>query len=141
MELHALNYRKTPRYFYSVQKGQAKARGIRFELTFDEWWTLWEPYWDKRGKGQDQYMMGRKGDKGPYKVDNVTIITGRENRKQAALRMPRGRTHTQYKEVPHANIIEDYHTGEYSWNKLAAKYGVSKRTIGRVLHGKHPNPY
>lgn len=128
-------YKDPRKYFFGVHKGGAKARGIPFELTFDEWWELWEPYWDQRGRGQDDYVMGRFGDVGPYAIGNVSIITGRENRKQRKL--PTGTSHFRYKELPEDKIREDYATGIYSWNKLATKYNVSKRTIGRIIHNQH----
>lgn len=135
--LKATQYHDPRRYFYSVQKGQAKSRGIPFELTFEEWWELWEPYWDNRGKGQDNYCMGRYKDEGAYAVGNVSIITCRENRELAILKMPRGCKHSKYKPLDEEAIREDYATGKHSWNTLAKKYSVSKRTIGRVLHKAH----
>ena len=34
---------KTPKFKYHVQKNVAKRRGIPFELTYEEWWSIWEP--------------------------------------------------------------------------------------------------
>ncbi|WFZ78529.1 hypothetical protein MQM1_046 [Aeromonas phage vB_AsaP_MQM1] len=48
---------------------------------------------EERGKGQDDMMMCRLGDEGPYAVGNVFIGTGRQNRLDAIKRMPRGPKH------------------------------------------------
>ena len=74
-------FRKSPRGKYWHQRHRALARGIPWEITFDEWWGVWQAsgHWADRGKMPWQYCMGRKGDKGPYRVDNVEIVTVREN--------------------------------------------------------------
>jgi hypothetical protein len=58
----------------------AARRGIGWELTFEQWWALWEEsgHWLERGKGQG-YCMCRNGDVGPYAVGNVSIALSREN--------------------------------------------------------------
>jgi hypothetical protein len=70
-------YRSSPKERYLVQRNQAKNRGIDFNLTFDEWWKLWEPYWAERGKGK--LVMCRTLDCGPYEVGNVRIDTHQSN--------------------------------------------------------------
>jgi hypothetical protein len=64
-----------------VHKAGAKRRGIAFELTFEEWWKIWETsgHFGERGRGADEYQMARHNDLGPYTVDNVKIITTRQN--------------------------------------------------------------
>ena len=66
--------------FYT-QKSCAKRRGIKWELTFDQWLLLWieSGCLAQRGGGPEQYVMARIGDRGPYAVGNVKIITGRQN--------------------------------------------------------------
>lgn len=65
--------------FYE-QKYTAGKRGIGWELSLWQWWTIWREsgHWAKRGGGQG-YVMCRKGDTGPYAVGNVFIATGRQN--------------------------------------------------------------
>lgn len=53
------------------QRCNAKARGISFEFTFDEWVCWWAGDIDKRGCGADDLVMARHGDVGPYHPDNV----------------------------------------------------------------------
>ncbi len=67
-------------------KQNAKRRGIPFELTFLEWLGIWvhSGRLAERGKGTEQYQMARYGDKGPYAVGNVKIITSWENHHEMA---------------------------------------------------------
>lgn len=60
----------------------AARRGIDFKLTFAEWWALWEPFYDQRGRRVGQYVMCRRGDAGAYEVGNVRIDTGAANAKE-----------------------------------------------------------
>lgn len=70
-------YRAKPRGKYVDHRHHARHRGIDFLLTFEEWWKLWEPFWDKRES--TRYVMCRTGDTGPYAVGNVRIDTHRNN--------------------------------------------------------------
>lgn len=67
----------TPEGKFSIQKRAARKRGIPWELTFEEWWRIWEESgkWDERGNLGDQYCMCRTNDVGPYRVGNVRIDT------------------------------------------------------------------
>jgi DNA-binding CsgD family transcriptional regulator len=71
---------KAPMRAFLNQKGSAAGRGIGWELTFWQWWTIWSESgrWAQRGRGQG-YVMCRKGDKGPYADGNVFIATAIEN--------------------------------------------------------------
>ena len=66
---------------YVEQKSKAKLRGVRWNLTFVEWWQVWEGSGklSERGKRGDNYVMARWMDKGSYEVGNVRIVTVREN--------------------------------------------------------------
>lgn len=72
---------------YIQQRKNAKSRGIKWSITFAEWWGVWQASgkWSARGRG-DGYCMARFGDKGPYKVGNVEIMPTRENSRQARLK-------------------------------------------------------
>jgi len=61
------------------QKGQAKARGIEFCFTRNEWVSWWGEDIDKRGCKPDDLHMCRHGDTGPYHPDNVYKDTCRNN--------------------------------------------------------------
>src|SRR5258706_1578724 len=69
---------------YRDHKADAKRRGIQFLLSFDGWMKIWldSGHWNKRGRGRGKYHMARFGDKGPYAIGNVKIITHEENSKE-----------------------------------------------------------
>jgi hypothetical protein len=66
---------------YVVHKAGAKRRGIAFELTFEEWLTIWEAsdHFEERGRKASQYHMARHNDTGAYAAGNVKIITASQN--------------------------------------------------------------
>jgi hypothetical protein len=57
------------------QKCMAKHRKIEWLLTYEQWSEVWEQSgkWELRGRGKGKYCMSRKGDTGPYSIDNVYI--------------------------------------------------------------------
>lgn len=65
---------------FAEQRRNAHTRGVEWQITFAEWWGLWEASgkYEKRGRGYG-YCMARFNDVGPYAVDNVEIISGRQN--------------------------------------------------------------
>lgn len=76
--------KKTPKARYYVQKADAKRRGIEFKLTFEQWKGWWitnlgHNWFELRGKGPQQYCMGRKGDLGAYEIGNIECITNSAN--------------------------------------------------------------
>jgi hypothetical protein len=66
---------------YWAHKQGAKSRNIEFLLTFEEWLQIWQDsgQLENRGRGSSEYCMARFGDKGPYAIGNVKIITNAEN--------------------------------------------------------------
>lgn len=74
-KLRERQWLSTPRGKFSVQKRKAKRRGIVWELSFDDWWSIWQESdrWDERGDRVGMYCMSRKEDTGPYAVGNVFI--------------------------------------------------------------------
>jgi hypothetical protein len=66
---------------YRQQRANARGRGIRWRLTFEEWLRIWEQsgHLNERGCRSGQYCMARYGDKGPYVAWNVKIITHSSN--------------------------------------------------------------
>ena len=61
---------------YAQQKCQADKRNVKWLFTFETWWKMWNDSgkWEQRGRKTGQYCMARKGDVGPYSVDNVDIV-------------------------------------------------------------------
>lgn len=66
---------------FNQQRDNARKRNIEWQLSFDEWWEIWQNSgrWDERGCGRGLYCMCRNGDVGPYAADNVFIATCEEN--------------------------------------------------------------
>lgn len=69
----------TPEKAYYHQAYNARDRGIAFEITFDEWWNIWEKWFHMRGRGKNALCMARKNDSGPYAVGNVYLTTNLGN--------------------------------------------------------------
>lgn len=62
------------------QRNNAKNRGIAWEMTFRQWWDIWQKsghYADLKGIGT--YCMARLADGGPYAANNVYICTFAQN--------------------------------------------------------------
>lgn len=71
---------KKPTRVFGRQKNSANQRDIEWNLTLWQWWSIWQQsgHWVSRGRGNG-YCMCRKGDQGPYSVDNVYIATSIKN--------------------------------------------------------------
>lgn len=71
----------SPHAGYYSQLRNANSRGIGWEITFPEWWRVWQEsgHWNQRGRGKANYCMSRDKDEGPYRVGNVKIITNLQN--------------------------------------------------------------
>jgi len=63
------------------QRTNARKRGIEWEMTFPEWWSVWEESgrYEQRGRRGDLYVMARRQDFGPYAAWNVYITTMSQN--------------------------------------------------------------
>lgn len=70
---------------YTTQRNNANKRGIPWQMTFAEWWGVWERSgkFHLRGRHLGGWVMARHGDLGPYSVENVAICTHSENAKTA----------------------------------------------------------
>ena len=66
-------YNASPRGKYQANKLNARTRGVPFLLTFEEWWEIWEPQWNNRGRGRGKYHLCRKNDTGAYVKGNVYL--------------------------------------------------------------------
>lgn len=70
---------------YSLHKSSAKQRGIEFDLTFEEWKSVWGHHIENRGREKGQLVMARTLDRGGYSVGNVRVATHSENVKEAGV--------------------------------------------------------
>jgi hypothetical protein len=127
--------------FYG-QKGNAKARGIEFLFTYEQWlnWWITSGKLEQRGKGRGKYCMMRKGDVGPYSIENVFCGTNEQN----AIDCHKGKTRSkETKELmsrshkglfdgdknPRARTVVTLY-GIWTTAKEAAKYlGVAPTTV------------
>lgn len=77
-------YRTRAKKAFYHHKSSAKQRGIDFLFTFEQWEAWWiknlgDDWLEKRGSTKNKYCMARKGDSGPYSVENVKCKTVSEN--------------------------------------------------------------
>lgn len=70
---------------YLSHKSGSAVRNIGFELTFPQWWEIWEPYYAERGNRKGCKVMCRTFDSGPYAVGNVRIDTIKSNAAECGL--------------------------------------------------------
>lgn len=71
---------RTPIGAFTRQRLSAIGRGIPWNLSLWEWWSLWQESgkWAERGRGSG-YVMCRYGDAGAYDIGNVFIAPARLN--------------------------------------------------------------
>lgn len=68
---------------YVVHRNGAKARGIEFKLSFDDWWDIWAPHWGR--KKAELLQMCRTRDQGAYELGNVRIDTPEGNARDRSI--------------------------------------------------------
>jgi hypothetical protein len=54
-------------------KAQAKYRGEVWLLDFDDYQRLWQGYWERRGRGSNDYVMMREDHQGAWVLGNVEV--------------------------------------------------------------------
>ena len=62
-------------------KAQANFRNEGWDMSFEEYHAMWEPFWSQRGRGADDVCMSRKDYGKPWTVDNCMIVSRREHLK------------------------------------------------------------
>ena len=75
---------KLARRRYHRHKCVAKQRKVPFELSYNEWITIWleSGKYDMMGSGKGKFCMSRYNDIGPYSIDNVFIQLHTDNQIQ-----------------------------------------------------------
>lgn len=71
---------------WQVAKAQAVFRKEEWSLSFDEYYTMWLPLWDKRGRRPDDMCMTRRDIALPWDKANTQIITRSEHFKRQSER-------------------------------------------------------
>lgn len=102
---------------YKNQKARAIQRKIQWKFTFQTWWDWWQEsnHWNERGVRKDQYCMCRKGDVGPYSIENVQCLTNSQNSKDLFLNgkngtikgIPKTEEHKKALSIPHPRQAGD----------------------------------
>ena len=44
-------------------------------MSFEDFYTIWDPYWSKRGKGSKDYCLTRISVQKPWDKDNTIAMT------------------------------------------------------------------
>lgn len=128
-----LDYKERQKYVQ--QRSKALDRGIPFNLTYEEWWDIWQKSgkWEQRGRKLGQYVMSRYNDKGAYEIGNVFIQLHSKNIIEGNLgrKIPRTKQHQENltKALRAANIV--------GWNKglpnpyaaINGKNGAMKQSL------------
>lgn len=133
---------------FAEQRRNAKRRGILWQLTFAEWWTLWQEsgQWENRGRLRGQFCMSRFGDQGPYALDNIFIQErtandrereGSRSPQQLRARVVRGSRHrwAVLNEEQVAEIRRRLADGERG-RDLAAEFHVRETAISNIKHNR-----
>ena len=116
----------TLRKSYNNHRNNARHRGIDFQLSYEEWCSIWQDsgYAELRGTGRGRYCMSRYNDTGAYAVGNVFIQPSTANVAQRT-------THTWSKPVELDGIVYP------SIAAAARSVGRGSNTIKRwIISGK-----
>lgn len=134
---------------FSSHKCSAKWRGIEFYFTKESWCAWWKnnlgsDWFKKRGPFKGQYVMARKGDKGPYVEWNVECILSTKNNQDQALNGLAGfkKGHAGYKtnqdgiKITPAQAKEIYLLQGFTQKIIAQHYGISERLVRSIKKKK-----
>lgn len=83
--------KESPAHKFVNQRGHAGKRGIKWDLSFADWWDIWQKSgkWDQRGRSSESFVMARRGDLDtPYSKDTVYICTSCQNLKDGFISTP-----------------------------------------------------
>lgn len=135
-------YADDPEYAaYYAQKYAAGQRGIGWEFTFEDWVNWWEEqlgynWMKKRGCLRGEYVMARKGDKGPYARWNVECKTNTQNHTDKVINgsSARGEGHGMVKLTE--GQAKEIYLAPGAFSALARQYGVHRDTIIAIKKGR-----
>ena len=71
-------------------RAQAIYRGEDWQLSFEDFQQLWDPYWLQRGRGADQYCMTRLDPSACWHPKNVEVIRRIDHLRQHTTRQRNG---------------------------------------------------
>lgn len=129
-------YKRTPREAYNDQRKSAIRRGVGWQFTFEEWVSWWEanlgPDWFRlRGHKTDQYVMARKGDKGPYTKSNVRCALVQDNHNEYNLNKAgqKGKVHRPH--LTDVVVIEIYKSADL-YADIAKRFSLDVNSVHRI---------
>lgn len=129
---------RVPMNAYNSQRFNARKRGVAWNMTFWEWWTIWQESgkWEQRGRGQG-YVMCRKGDCGAYEVGNVFIDTAINNNSNQPRKKNDLPTGVYYDEKRDCYISQRMVGGVMYYVGSFASPGAAHRAYLEFDHTKH----
>jgi len=116
---------------FAAQRNGAAVRGIGWDLTFAQWWGIWEQYYHLRGPGKNGLCMAREKDEGPYSVGNVYLTTNLGNLRDYHQRC--ARASQARKEKKERREIEFARRGTLS---RADSHSSSSHKVYKSKHGR-----
>ena len=67
------NTKRIVNRWFLMAKAQAKHRDELWELDFEDYWTFWNGYTDRRGKKAGDYQLRRMDEKQPWHRNNCVL--------------------------------------------------------------------
>lgn len=114
---------------YQHQLHTANVRGIKFEMLFSEWVSVWKASgkFSERGRGKGKYCMARLNDEGGYVVGNVHIDLNENNNREGRKRGKRRPPHKR-------GVYFERHNSDKPWvarysNKLIGSFATEDEAI------------
>jgi hypothetical protein len=113
----------SPAHRYSEQKSNVLKRGLRFDISLEDWFEVWEKSgkWEQRGNKKHEYCMCRFQDKGHYTKGNVFIATNTENCKEGLANLPMKERHEHNKLPPLDKVNGFYFSKTLKTKKYVAQ--------------------
>lgn len=120
---------KLPKKAYDDQKRHASARGIPWNLSYEDFLELWlvSGKWSQRGKKINDFCMCRFGDKGPYSKTNVFIGSVKDNLRERWVDrelIDKGKA---------VEIRHLYSTRNHTQQEIADKFGVTQSYVSKII--------
>ena len=132
---------------HSTKRGQAKHRGINFELTHDEHFEMLlsdyngKPVFSQIGSKSDNLCLQRKGDEGHYTVDNCCYDTVVKNIRDGHKNNPSilpgiDNIQTKYRHI--GTCLSTGEVKEFIGNVALRAAGFNPSNVSRfAVHGSH----
>lgn len=137
---------------YTKKRIDRNGNPIGWELTFDQWLDIWikSGHLSNRGTHSGGYVMARKGDIGPYNLDNVDIILHSDNIKFAKSyykvtdelkshlsKLNKGKTYSE----EHKKKLSEVHKKRWeSIDKTKLNWKPSQETLEKMRKPRGPRP-